>query len=80
MGQAARAHLSAERQQDADADREATWDYPPAGESDIGSEEMNWQPIETAPKDGTYILIYMKSCKSMTVVHWSPVLKFWYLA
>jgi hypothetical protein len=31
---------------------------------------MEWQPIETAPKDGTEFLAYDKRTKKMDVCHW----------
>lgn len=31
---------------------------------------MEWQPRETAPKDGTKILVYEKGLEEFTVTHW----------
>lgn len=34
---------------------------------------MNWQPIESAPKDGTYILVSNPAAGGSWVAHWFPV-------
>jgi hypothetical protein len=34
--------------------------------------ESNWQPIKTAPKDGTEFLAYSKRCGKCDVVEWMP--------
>lgn len=39
---------------------------------------MNWQPIETAPKDGTNILVF--GYGDMTVVHWNIYGLYWNLS
>lgn len=35
---------------------------------------MTWQPISTAPKDGTWIIVYLASWRippsKMSIVHW----------
>jgi len=38
---------------------------------EMGGEEMNWQPIKTAPKDGTLILTYSKDYRAeYSVSYW----------
>lgn len=37
---------------------------------------MNWQPIETAPKDGTDVLVWGPGCKSI-VASWNPAETRW---
>lgn len=32
---------------------------------------IDWQPIETAPKDGTFILIYFPTDHTINIVQWS---------
>ena len=35
---------------------------------------MEWQPIETAPKDGTYLLLYFPELRQpVSIEHWSNV-------
>jgi hypothetical protein len=41
------------------------------GRKDEREESARWQPIETAPKDGTYILV--ASASGPWVAHWAPV-------
>lgn len=31
---------------------------------------MNWQPIETAPKDGRTVVLYSPLCCALTYVRW----------
>jgi len=43
-----------------------------------GGEDMNWQPIETAPKDGTLILTYSKDYRAeYSVSYWCEFDKAW---
>lgn len=38
---------------------------------------MNWQPIETAPKDGTEILAYSEhGCTGTMLVRWTSIINF----
>lgn len=33
---------------------------------------MTWQPIETAPRDGTDVLLVWRDVDCMIVAHWEP--------
>jgi hypothetical protein len=53
------------------------WPTFPAKKEDLRAlvAAVMWQPIETAPKDGTLILACLG--KTMKIVVWYPVLKEW---
>lgn len=42
-------------------------------------QQYQWQPIETAPKDGTEIIIYFKSNKKSFIVTWNYCGAYWML-
>lgn len=38
---------------------------------------MKWQPIETAPKDGTIVLVYAKETQEYAIVFWNRYYREW---
>lgn len=44
--------------------------FVPVTPETVGELPVKWQPIETAPKDGTHIIIASASNTPPTTVHW----------
>lgn len=43
---------------------------------EVAASDGLWKPIQTAPKDGTRILVYWPNCP-MNIVHWSEFQQSW---
>lgn len=53
-------------------------DYSWPGFGATKTEAVSWQPIETAPRDGTLVLLWAYRCEPSGPWHWDAVSSEWH--